>query len=66
MARVIDVVNKQLVVDVAPVKHGKWVNEDFDWICSVCGNDALTAIESYVQVKSNYCPHCGAKMDGGK
>lgn len=41
--------------------HGKWldVNEDwFDYKCSICG------------LKSrwhwNYCPECGAKMDGGE
>ncbi len=50
-------------VDVAPVVHGKWAyGEDVDIQCSVCGVDALTEGD-YRQVKSRYCPNCGAKMD---
>lgn len=49
--------------DVAPVVHGKWgYGEDVDIQCSVCGVDALTEGD-YRQVKSRYCPNCGAKMD---
>lgn len=49
--------------DVAPVVHGKWAyGEDVDIQCSVCGVDALTEGD-YRQVKSRYCPNCGAKMD---
>jgi len=48
------------VADVAPVRHGKWLFDDFDgdgydYQCSVC--------EMYQRKSSNYCPHCGAKMD---
>lgn len=49
--------------DVAPVVHGKWIyGEDIDIQCSVCGADALTEGD-YRQIKSRYCPNCGAKMD---
>lgn len=49
--------------DVAPVVHGKWIyGEDIDIQCSVCGADALTEGD-YRQIKSRYCPSCGAKMD---
>ena len=49
--------------DVAPVVHGRWVyGEDVDIQCSVCGADAFTEGD-YRQVKSRYCPDCGAKMD---
>ena len=42
--------------------HGEWVyGEDIDIQCSACGADAMTAGD-YRQVKSNYCPNCGAKM----
>lgn len=48
------------------VEHGEWVHgEDVDIQCSVCGCDALTEGD-YRQVQSAYCPHCGAKMDGGQ
>jgi len=51
--------------DVAPVVHGKWVEQhsDFDlcgivyYECSECKREQ--------QVKWHYCPNCGAKMDGG-
>ena len=47
--------------DVAEVVHGTWENEQFgfmyyDATCSVC--------KSHNDSASNYCPHCGAKMDG--
>lgn len=45
--------------DVAEVKHGEWVDRDGKTWCSLC--DA-----SNKQYKPPYCPHCGAKMDGGK
>ena len=49
--------------DVAPVVHGRWVyGEDVGIQCSVCGADAFTEGD-YRQVKSRYCPNCGAKMD---
>ena len=58
-------------VDVAPVKHGHWIEEyDCGYItphCSECGETALTKEEtSYDYVYSSYCPRCGAKMDGGE
>ena len=53
-----DYVNKQKGAEVAEVKHGEWEKRGFDGHnCSVCG--ALNDIDT------NYCPNCGAKMDGG-
>lgn len=49
--------------DVQPVKHGgKWVN---DIQCSNCGwymEDDVTM--SPMIVFFDYCPNCGARMDG--
>ena len=50
--------------DVVEVRHGKWVRRDailFDnevvWYkCSECNTTW--------GVRNNYCPNCGAKMDG--
>lgn len=58
--------------DVAPVRHGKWVHsryencsEQFEMVkCSCCGHEAY-AIAFYVR-GGNYCPNCGAKMDGAE
>lgn len=52
--------------DVAEVKHGileanlvkPWSGQVVTWKCSVCGGITTMYTE--------YCPHCGAKMDGGK
>ena len=50
--------------DVVPVRHGHWINENFYTHCSACGKMAI--YDKYGQeVESDYCPHCGAKMDGG-
>lgn len=57
--------------DVAPVRYGKWLNEDFPEkmatvhgmaICSVCG-ELSHKVEHGYNVLSKYCPNCGAKMD---
>lgn len=50
--------------DVAPVRHGRWKEaDDGDGIvCSLCGTDFCTLI--YDTEYFNYCPNCGAKMDG--
>ena len=56
--------------DVAPVRHGKWAHsryencsEQFEIVkCSCCGHEAY-AMAFYVR-GGNYCPNCGARMDG--
>ena len=47
---------------VAPVKRGKWEHKEqlspyrFIWYCSECGEAG--------DKHFNYCPWCGARMDG--
>jgi len=49
-------------VDAVPVKHGRWVNST---TCSQCGWQMIDdVLESPNYVAFNYCPNCGAKMDG--
>lgn len=44
--------------DVAPVRHGRWKRYGKNLgECSECGE--------IVSVRNNYCPNCGAMMDGG-
>ena len=52
--------------DVAPVRHGHWFIKDGIIDCSVCNNSgwSATPYESLVR-HFNYCPNCGARMDGG-
>ena len=51
--------------DVAPIVHGRWEEaSDGDGIvCPFCRTDFCTII--YDTEYFNYCPNCGAKMDGG-
>ena len=49
--------------DVAPIVYGKWkMNSDYPdtLICSNCDSkyDVI-----WIDRGSNYCPHCGAKME---
>lgn len=44
------------------VKHGKWVEKHGTWYCSECDK---TGYKGYIPAKpSDYCPNCGARMDG--
>ena len=47
--------------DVTEVKHGKWeiCCDGYYPYCSVCKAEPKNG------VMSNYCPECGAKMNGG-
>jgi hypothetical protein len=57
--------------DVVPVVHARWIHsryedcsEQFELVkCSQCNHEAY-AMAFYVR-GGNYCPNCGAKMDGG-
>ena len=56
------------IVDAEPVRHGTWEKRTY-WIgsfgenqmvCSECG------IKYGFHAQYNYCPNCGAKMDGSR
>lgn len=50
--------------DVAPVVHGRWIQVDSTKCrCSHC--DIIALIALYPHGDKNFCPNCGAKMDGG-
>ena len=64
-------IEKAPTVDAVPVVHGRWIHsryedcsEQFELVkCSQCNHEAY-AMAFYVR-GGNYCPNCGAKMDGG-
>lgn len=61
-----DEVQKIPAADVVEVRHGRWILtiEDWNrWTCPVCSWQKWTDI--HVSLGYNYCPNCGAKMDGG-
>ena len=63
---VIKSVSEAPTIDAEPVRHGTWklINTPSMFMrmleCSGCKGRVGTT------VKTNYCPHCGAKMDGGE
>ena len=66
IATAITEIEDAVTVDAVEVVHGRWVLQRYYGgmrkgmvariICSECG---------YPNEKTNYCPNCGAKMDGG-
>lgn len=60
-------------VDAQPVKHGEWLEEENPWLRIAMGRDLYalgrkklwecSVCDSYCLNRTNYCPHCGAKMD---
>lgn len=67
----IDMIEDAPAADVAPVVHGRWDDSGRYTFpsgstavrCTTCGC-ALTENEYHLN-NWNYCPVCGAKMDGG-
>lgn len=66
----IKIIEEAPAVDVKPVKHGKWIsmlvkrpdwkgNMQFYYQPNTCSECHIGLAE-----KTNYCPNCGAKMDG--
>ena len=51
-------INNAPSIDAEPIRHGHWnIVEGMPTQCSVCGY--------YVKQKTfNYCPYCGARMEG--
>ena len=51
--------------DAVEVVHGQWVNDDGYIVCSSC-NTGMNLNGLWLDCSNaNYCPNCGAKMDGG-
>lgn len=61
-------INSIPAADVAPVVHGRWeyipqtLNTLSQFRCPFCG---WWSLDPSIDGTYNYCPNCGAKMDGG-
>ena len=53
-----EIIDAQPTIEAEPIKHGRW---EEDGQCSVCKDYPLAR---YMR-NPNYCPNCGAKMNGG-
>lgn len=64
-------INNQPTIEAIPVVHGEWVDNTGcldsvrQYKCSNCGKKPITNM-NYVRMLTNFCPNCGAKMDGGR
>ena len=58
---VLGMIYEMPAADVAPVRHGQWIDSlaRITPYCSACGHSHRCLIRT-----PNYCPNCGAKMDG--
>lgn len=63
-AMAMEIVASQAAADVASVVHGWW---NADETCSVCGEKSTEGLDAvkWDYWLPDYCPHCGAIMDGG-
>ena len=68
VSRLSEKLQKVPAADVAPVVHGRWeyiqqtLNTLSQLRCSFCG---WWSLDPSIDGAYNYCPNCGAKMDGG-
>lgn len=65
------IIKEQPAADVEPVRHGRWIwhEEAFEYECPDChcrfDYDKTYELFDHGFQFANYCPYCGAKMDGG-
>lgn len=67
-----ETLTKVPMVDAEPVRHGRWEWSEDNWWhrCTACGvtfdYDKTYELFDHGFQLANYCPNCGARMDGGK
>ena len=59
---IVDMLKEAPVIDAEPVRHGKWEDNAYIWKCGSCHKWLLVEDGD---ADMNYCPNCGARMDGG-
>lgn len=70
MNQVEDAIDEAPTIDAEPIRHGRWEDNKvaFYLKCSECGATVrknLYDVFLDCDIRDlNYCPHCGAKMEG--
>jgi hypothetical protein len=65
----VDIVRDYPAADVVPVRHGRWIDMGDFISCSECNATRMKeflcdyGVARRLDVRTNYCPNCGAKMD---
>ena len=57
---------ENIIVDVAPVRHGRWIDKGEYAVCAECGGRSGTQYDGVelIPLMTQFCPNCGAKMAG--
>ena len=67
---ILKIIDDAPTVDAVEVVHGKWAifedgwNDEAIYECTVCKEAFVTIDGTPAENLWNYCPNCGAKMDG--
>lgn len=65
---ILQIKRKEPTLDYEPVRHGEWIESTVCvgfYECSQC-RSRKRGNQPFFDSVWNYCPNCGAKMDGGK
>ena len=56
---------ENIIVDVAPVRHGRWIDKGEYAVCTECGGRSGTQYDGVepVSLRAQFCPNCGANME---
>ena len=67
MHDVASAINSVLSADVAPVRHGRWIDKGEYAVCTECGGRSGTQYDGVepIPLMTQFCPNCGCHMDGG-
>lgn len=67
---VLDLISRQPTADVVEVRHGEWVFGKLGgrdaWVCTLCGAGFTGENAEWIAKEHDFCPKCGAKMDGDR
>ena len=65
-AAAMEIVAATPAADVAPVVHGRWIYKGEYAVCTECGGRSGTQYDGVepIPLMTQFCPNCGAKMDG--
>lgn len=66
IAGVVLEVQRAPAADVAPVVHGRWIDNCCYNTCSACGDFIHARNDDGDLQEFSYCPNCGARMDGAE
>ena len=57
---------QQPTVDAVEVVHGRWIDKGEYAVCTECGGRSGTQYDGVepIPLMTQFCPNCGAKMDG--